>query len=279
LNHLTVPSDMYFSCETIVREARACAPGYRDRQPAGKTWPCTCGVRCQKFAGAGTRNEFRLQPPPIKHHAWHPADQPRSRHRPGPGQLSPRRAEHQATRAAGQHPGRPPGGKTVHVPIAVCAALRLPRASAGCPRPWAGAACSPVPRRARQRRAVRRASLAVSEFGQLGARRHDARTARTEIDDQGGVNLDADDPAEAVCVVGDLIPDRELLGRRRRGRGAEGTSGQEAPGRGAGWLHHYQYAPSGSTRGCPAANASRARCRWFWLRSPWMAAAATPARG
>ncbi len=30
--------------------------------------------------------------------------------------------------------------------------------------------------------------------------------------------------------------------------GAEGTSGQEAPGRGAGWLHHYQYAPAGSMR-------------------------------
>ena len=50
-------------------------PGYRDRQPAGKTWPCTRGVRCQKFAGAGTRNEFRLQPEPIKHHARHPVGQ------------------------------------------------------------------------------------------------------------------------------------------------------------------------------------------------------------
>jgi hypothetical protein len=54
-------------------------PGYRDRQPAReeKTWPCTRGARCQKFAGAGTRNEFRLQPPPIKHHARPPCDQPR----------------------------------------------------------------------------------------------------------------------------------------------------------------------------------------------------------
>ena len=34
----------------------------------GRTWPCTRGARCQKFASAGTRNEFRLQPPPIKHH-------------------------------------------------------------------------------------------------------------------------------------------------------------------------------------------------------------------
>jgi hypothetical protein len=42
-----------------------CTPGYRDRQPAGKTWPCTRGARCQKSAGTSTRNEFRLQPAPI----------------------------------------------------------------------------------------------------------------------------------------------------------------------------------------------------------------------
>ena len=60
-----------------------CLPGYRDRQPAGKTWPCTHGARCQKFAGAGTRNEFRLQPEPIKHHAWHQAGQPGARQPPG----------------------------------------------------------------------------------------------------------------------------------------------------------------------------------------------------
>jgi len=99
-----------------------------------------------------------------------------------------------------------------------------------------------------RRGAVRRVPLAVSEFGQLGARRHDPRTARTEIHDQGGVNLDADDPAEAVRIVGNLIPHVELLSRRSGGWGAEGTSGQEAPGRGAGWLHHYQYAPAGSMR-------------------------------
>jgi hypothetical protein len=56
--------------------------------------------------------------------------------------------------------------------------------------------------------------LAVSESGQLGARRHDPHTARTEIHDQGSVNLDADDPAEAVRIVGNLIPHGELLSRR-----------------------------------------------------------------
>jgi len=93
-----------------------------------------------------------------------------------------------------------------------------------------------------------RVPLAVSESGQLGARRHDPHTARTEIHVQGGVNLDADDPAEAVRIVGNLIPHGELLSRRSGGWAGEGTSGQEAPGRGAGWLHHYQYAPAGSMR-------------------------------
>jgi hypothetical protein len=90
--------------------------------------------------------------------------------------------------------------------------------------------------------------LAVSEFGQLRVRRHDPHTARTEIHDQGGVNLDADDPAEAVPIVGNLIPHGELLSRRSGGWRAERASGQVAPGRGAGWFHHYQYAPAGSTR-------------------------------
>ena len=93
-----------------------------------------------------------------------------------------------------------------------------------------------------------RVSLAVSEFGQLGAWRHDPHTARTEIHVKGGVNLDADDPAEAVRIVGNLVPHGELLSRRSGGWAGEGTSGQEAPGRGAGWLHHYQYAPAGSMR-------------------------------
>ncbi len=100
-----------------------------------------------------------------------------------------------------------------------------------------------VPRR---RGAVRRVPL--SEFGQLGARRHEPHTARTEIHVQGGVNLDADDPAEAVRIVGNLIPHGKLLSRRGGGWAGEGTSGQEAPGRGAGWFHHYQYAPADSMR-------------------------------
>jgi len=119
--------------------------------------------------------------------------------------------------------------------------------------------------------AVRRVPLAVSESGQLGVWRHDPHAARTEIHDQGGVDLDADDPAEAVRIVGNLIPHGELLSRRSGGRGAEGTSGQEAPGRGAGWLHHFQYAPAGSMRlpgrsplvppgGCTALPASRRIC-------------------
>ena len=136
----------------------------------------------------------------------------------------------------------------MRVPITVCAGLRLPRASAGCPRPQAERPAAQPRGVPRQRRAVRRVSLAVSEFGQLGARRHDPRTARTEIDEQGGVNLDAQDPAEAVRIVRNLIPHGELLGRRSGGWGAKGTSGQEAPGRGAGWFHHYQYAPVGSMR-------------------------------
>jgi hypothetical protein len=79
-------------------------------------------------------------------------------------------------------------------------------------------------------------SLAVSEFGQLGARRHDPHAARAEIYQQSGVNLDADDPAEAVRVVGNLIPHLELL-KRQSDWGAEGTGGKVTPGRGVGWLH------------------------------------------
>ena len=58
----------------------------------GKTWPCTRGARRQKFAGAGTRNEFRPQPPSIKHHAGHPCDQPRPAPPLEAGQLGPRPA-------------------------------------------------------------------------------------------------------------------------------------------------------------------------------------------
>jgi ANTAR domain len=112
----------------------------------------------------------------------------------------------------------------------------------GWRKPQAGRPAAQPGGSAWARGAVRRLSLAVSEFGQLGARRHEPHTARTEIHHQGGVNLDADDPAEAVRIVGNQILHGELLGRRSGGWGAEGTGGQEAPGRGAGWFHLFQYA-------------------------------------
>jgi hypothetical protein len=82
----------------------------------------------------------------------------------------------------------------------------------------------------------------ASELGQLCAWRRDPHPARAEIDDQGGVILDADDPAEAVLIVGHQVLNGELLGRRSERRDPEGTCGQEAPGGGAGRFHHYQYA-------------------------------------
>ena len=83
---------------------------------------------------------------------------------------------------------------------------------------------------------------AASELGQLGAWRHDLHPARTEIDDEDGVILDADDPAEAVLIVCHLILHGELLGRRSEGRDAERACGQEGPDSGAGVFHHDQYA-------------------------------------
>ena len=85
-------------------------------------------------------------------------------------------------------------------------------------------------------------SPTASELGQLRAWRRDPHPARAEIDDQGGVILDADDPAEAVLIVCHLVLNGELLGRRSERRDPEGTCGQEAPGGGAGRFHHYQYA-------------------------------------
>lgn len=70
---------------------------------------------------------------------------------------------------------------------------------------------------------------AASELGQLRARHREPHPAPAEIDDQGGVVLHADDPAKAVLIVRDLVMLRERLGRRGRGRRAEGTRGQEAP--------------------------------------------------
>ena len=99
----------------------------------------------------------------------------------------------------------------------------------------------------RRRCAVRRCG-AVSEFGQLGARQPDPHAARTEVHSQGGVRLDAYDPAEAVGIVDHLILHCELFSRRSSRWRTEGTGGQEAPGRSAGWLHHYQYDASGAVR-------------------------------
>src|SRR5262249_46344476 len=75
---------------------------------------------------------------------------------------------------------------------------------------------------------------AASQLGQLGAWRRDPHPARTEIDDQDGVLLDADDPAEAVLIVCHLVAHGELLGRRSEGRDAEGTCWTEGAGRGGG---------------------------------------------
>ena len=91
---------------------------------------------------------------------------------------------------------------------------------------------------------------AASELGQLGAWRRDPHPARTEIDDQGAVILDADDPAQAVLIVCHLVAHGELLGRRSEGRGAEGTCGQEGPGAGAGTVHYHQYAPLALAGSC-----------------------------
>ena len=91
--------------------------------------------------------------------------------------------------------------------------------------------------------AARRKPPTASELGQLRAWHRDPYQARAEIDDQGGVILDADDPAEAVLIVCHLVLDGEVLGRGKDRRGREGTRGQEAPGGGAGRFHHYQYAP------------------------------------
>ena len=107
---------------------------------------------------------------------------------------------------------------------------------------------------------------AASELGQLGAWRRDPHPARTEIDDQDGVILDADDPAEAVLIVCHLILHGELLGRRSEGRGAEGTCGQKRPGSGARMFHHDQYARlrlAGSSSLPPGVRPRRTKCGWL----------------
>ena len=108
-----------------------------------------------------------------------------------------------------------------------------------------------------------------SEPGQPGERPADPDFSGTEVDDYRIVVLDQDDPAEAVLVVVDLIANGELLHGRFLAHRVEGTSGQDAPGRGAGRFHRYQYAPSGPGTpipgrmwrlpGLPDAPAGRAR--------------------
>ena len=95
--------------------------------------------------------------------------------------------------------------------------------------------------------AARRMPPAASELGQLRAGHGDPYQAPGEIDDQGGVVFDTDDPAEPVLVVCYLVLLCEQLSRRSRGLGAKGTRRQEAPGGGAGRFHHYQYAPQRSS--------------------------------
>lgn len=98
--------------------------------------------------------------------------------------------------------------------------------------------------------AIRLVLLAGSEFDQLGARHDEPHPTGSEIHGQGGLRLDAEDTAEAVGVVANLISHGELLCRRRGRWGSEGAGGQEAPGRSAGWLHPYQYAPAGRFAAC-----------------------------
>src|SRR5437763_1932083 len=95
--------------------------------------------------------------------------------------------------------------------------------------------------------AARRTPPTASELGQLRAGHGDPHQPPGEIDDQGGVVFDTDDPAEPVLVVCHQVLLREQLGRRSRGLGAKGTRRQEAPGGGAGRFHHYQYAPQRSS--------------------------------
>ena len=108
---------------------------------------------------------------------------------------------------------------------------------------------------------------AASELAQLGAWRRDPHPARTEIDDQDGVILNADNPAEAVLIVCHLVQHGELLGRRSEGRDAEGTCGQERPDSGARMFHHHQYAPFSRSGRLISADSSLTRARLGILRS------------
>jgi hypothetical protein len=71
---------------------------------------------------------------------------------------------------------------------------------------------------------------------------------RAEIHDRRDPVLDADDPAEAVHVVCDLVAYGELL-RRQLDRGFEGAGGQKTL-RCTRLCHCFQYAPARALYGC-----------------------------
>src|SRR5690348_2780468 len=81
----------------------------------------------------------------------------------------------------------------------------------------------------------------ASELGELVAWRHDPYPARTEIDDQAGVSLDASDQAEAVLIVCHPVLHGELLGGEN-GRRGKGACGQVGPDSDAGGSHDHQHA-------------------------------------
>ena len=72
----------------------------------------------------------------------------------------------------------------------------------------------------------------VLQLGELGAGERYPPVIRTEVHEHGVV-FHAEDQAEPVLVVRDLIVHGERLGRRRRSRRGERAAGQVAPGRGA----------------------------------------------
>jgi hypothetical protein len=81
-----------------------------------------------------------------------------------------------------------------------------------------------------------------SEPGELGVRLADSLCSVAEVDEHARL-VHRDHTAQTVPVMGDLVAEREFLDRPDDGRGVEGASGQIAPLGGAGWVHHFQYAP------------------------------------
>jgi hypothetical protein len=80
------------------------------------------------------------------------------------------------------------------------------------------------------------------QLGHLRVRTQDPHLRRAEIHEHGDSVLDADNPAETVHVVGDLVADGEVLGRGGD-RGFEGTGGQVTL-RCSRLCHPPQYAPT-----------------------------------